>query len=180
MERVMERHSPHPSPERCQWFSKTKSKLCLLRRPVYSRAGYATQEGQTIYANKICSFTWVCGYPLRTQNPASQEAEERHRQALLAEEGTIGANSMMTQDQGDGDGILGGDEIGFPAWRLMLRRIVQHDKFQVNRVPRMYPHPLKKNHKVSTVMEIPLTSRSTNNTRETLMVVLEQIDHIRF
>lgn len=117
------------------------------------------QERQTINMNKVCSFTlgggWGDGYPLRAQTPASQEAEERHRQALLAEEGTIGANSLMTEDQRDGDGRIGGDEMGFPGWRLMLRRMVQHDKFQVNCVPRMHPHPLKTYRKISTVMEIP-------------------------
>lgn len=62
----------------------------------------------------------------------SQEAEERHRQALWADEGTNGASFIDENEQEEGGGIIGNDELqGLPTWRLVLRRVVDHDKFQV-------------------------------------------------
>ncbi len=62
----------------------------------------------------------------------SQEAEERHRQALWADEGTNGASFLEEDDQEEGGGTIGNDELqDLPTWRLVLRRVVEHDKFQV-------------------------------------------------
>ena len=62
----------------------------------------------------------------------SQEAEERHRQALWAEEGTNGASFIDDNEQEEGGGMTGNDELQYlPTWRLVLRRVVDHDKFQV-------------------------------------------------
>ena len=69
------------------------------------------------------------------QNLVLQEAEERRRQALLAEEGTEGGGLMglmETQEQEEGAGMIGNDDMYFPAWRLGLRRVVHHDHFQVS------------------------------------------------
>lgn len=62
----------------------------------------------------------------------SQEAEERHRQALRADEGTNGASFIDENEQEEGGGIIRNDELqDLPTWRLVLRRAVDHDKFQV-------------------------------------------------
>lgn len=62
-----------------------------------------------------------------------QEAEERHRQALWADEGTNGASFMEENELEEGGGIIGNDEMmDHPAWRLVLRRLVDHNKFQVS------------------------------------------------
>lgn len=61
-----------------------------------------------------------------------QEAEERHRQALWADEGTNGASFVDDAEQLEGGGMLGNnDMMDVPAWRMVLRRLVEHDKFQV-------------------------------------------------
>lgn len=66
----------------------------------------------------------------------SQEAEERHRQALWADEGTNGASFMEEDEQDDGGGGGGNEDLlGLPAWRLVLRRLVDHNKFQVREQP---------------------------------------------
>eukprot|EP00752_Nemacystus_decipiens_P011295 g10037.t1 len=60
-----------------------------------------------------------------------KEAEERHRQALWADEGTNGASFIDENEQEEGGGITGNDELqDLPTWRLVLRRVVDHDKFQ--------------------------------------------------
>lgn len=62
----------------------------------------------------------------------SQEDEERHRQALWADEGTNGANFLEEDGQEEGGGVIGNDELQDVAtWRLVLRRLVDHAKFQV-------------------------------------------------
>ena len=66
-----------------------------------------------------------------------QEAEERHRQALWADEGTNGASFMEEDEQDEGKGAVGNEDLlGLPAWRLVLRRLVDHNKFQVREQPR--------------------------------------------
>lgn len=66
-----------------------------------------------------------------------QEAEERHRQALWADEGSNGASFMEDDEQDDGGGVVGNEDLlGLPAWRLVLRRLVDHNKFQVRKQPR--------------------------------------------
>lgn len=61
-----------------------------------------------------------------------QEAEERHRQALWADEGTNGASFIDENEQEEGGGVTGNDELqDLPTWRLVLRRLVDHVKFQV-------------------------------------------------
>lgn len=60
-----------------------------------------------------------------------QEAEERHRQALWADEGTNGASFMEEKEDEERGGVLGNEEMNYPAWRLVLRRLVDHHKFQV-------------------------------------------------
>lgn len=61
-----------------------------------------------------------------------QEAEERHRQALWADEGTNGASFIDENEQEEGGGVTGNDELqDLPTWRLVLRRMVDHVKFQV-------------------------------------------------
>lgn len=67
---------------------------------------------------------------------ASQEAEERHRQALWADEGTNGASFMEEDEQDEGGKLIGNEDLlGLPAWRLVLRRLVDHNKFQVREQP---------------------------------------------
>ncbi|CAM9574083.1 unnamed protein product, partial [Ectocarpus sp. 8 AP-2014] len=60
-----------------------------------------------------------------------KEAEERHRQALWADEGTNGASFIDENEQEEGGGVTGNDELqDLPTWRLVLRRLVDHVKFQ--------------------------------------------------
>ncbi|CAN0277135.1 unnamed protein product [Pylaiella littoralis] len=60
-----------------------------------------------------------------------KEDEERHRQALWADEGTNGASFLEEDGQEEGGGIIGNDELqDISTWRLVLRRLVDHAKFQ--------------------------------------------------
>ncbi|CBJ26318.1 Voltage Gated Calcium/Sodium Channel subunit alpha [Ectocarpus siliculosus] len=60
-----------------------------------------------------------------------KEAEERHRQALWADEGTNGASFIDENEEEEGGGVTGNDELqDLPTWRLVLRRLVDHVKFQ--------------------------------------------------
>lgn len=67
------------------------------------------------------------------QLSVEQEAEERQRQARLAEEGT---NEGFAEEKAEeeGEGQEGeGDEVtvSYPAWRLALRTMVDNQLFQV-------------------------------------------------
>lgn len=63
-----------------------------------------------------------------------QEAEERHRQALWADEGTDGGFLDEGGDEDQGGVILGvEDSMIYPAWRMVLRRLVDFHKFQVKK-----------------------------------------------
>lgn len=84
--------------------------------------------------NKVIAFSAHPPPPVNTKTPhcVSQEDEERHRQALWADEGTNGASFLEDDGQEEGGSIIGNDELqDMSTWRLVLRRVVDHAKFQV-------------------------------------------------
>lgn len=72
-----------------------------------------------------------------------QEAEERHRQALWADQDTKGTSFVEEDEKDEEEGVIGNDDqTGHPAWRLALKRFVNQTKFQVcEQQPGVIRHP---------------------------------------